>query len=224
MIFKVQLKTTASSVAIDYSESRIGASSFLLPQTTELRIFFSNGTEGINMTRFSRCREFRAESTLSFDPAAKPGLRTSGRSQPTSVEIPAGVCVEAGVEGRISMSESAIGDPIQALVAADATAKGKVIIPKGSTLTGRIRYLRDYRRPVSFSLNSWSEAFNETTTKSSGNRSLSIIGFEFLSATFNGQEIPFRRSRGYLHRHCANGLCEVCSGGDHRVPSVTLRD
>jgi hypothetical protein len=185
----VRLKTTASSIAIDYSESRIGGLSFLLPQTTELGIIFSNGTEGLNTTRFSSCREFRAESTLSFDPAAK---REDPRITAAPVEIPAGVRVEARVAGRVSMSESAAGDPIQAVVTADATVKGKVIIPKGSTLTGRIRYLQDYRRPVSLSPNSWSETFNDATTKSSGDRASSIIGFEFLSATLNGQEIPFR--------------------------------
>jgi hypothetical protein len=88
------------------------------------------------------------------------------------------------------MAESAVGDPIQAVVTADVMAKRKVIIPKGSTLSGRIRYLHDYQRPGSFSRNSWSQTFNDEVTKSSGDRASSIIGFEFLSATINGQEIP----------------------------------
>ena len=59
------------------------------------------------------------------------------------MNIPTGVRVEARVAGRVSKSASAVGDPIKAVVTADAIVKGKVIIPKGTTLMGRIRYLEE---------------------------------------------------------------------------------
>jgi hypothetical protein len=60
------LGVAAASDAMDYGRAEIGGLSFLLPRQSELDMTDLNGRENRNRTRFTACRQFTGESTLSF--------------------------------------------------------------------------------------------------------------------------------------------------------------
>jgi hypothetical protein len=64
-------------------------------------------------------------------------------------------------------------------VTADVKSKGKLVIPKGAVLSGRIRHLSDHRTPVGFAA-------------VTGPPSFSIIGFDFTTVTFGAARVRFR--------------------------------
>jgi hypothetical protein len=52
--------------------------------------------------------------------------------------IPAGTHVEARIESSVKTADSKVGDPIVAVVARPIRAAGKVVVPEGARLNGRI--------------------------------------------------------------------------------------
>jgi hypothetical protein len=54
------------------------------------------------------------------------------------VSIPAGTHVEVRIESSVKTADSKIGDPIVAVVARPIRAAGKVVVPEGARLSGRI--------------------------------------------------------------------------------------
>ena len=171
------LKISSAAMSIDYSSFPISGRDFLLPQMTELRMTMANGTETTNRTRFSACRQFQAESAIVFDPAAAQAK--SPQPAAPLVELPPGLVVDARLAAPITIARSAAGDPIQALVMTDVKSKGKVIVPKGAVLNGRIRHLSDHWGPP---------GFGEATALSN----FTVIGFDFSTVSFAGTQARFR--------------------------------
>jgi hypothetical protein len=62
----LQMGLSASSTSVEYARMRIGISNVLLPQSARLTVVTLDGTELRNEIRFSDCREYRAESTVTF--------------------------------------------------------------------------------------------------------------------------------------------------------------
>ena len=80
----------AVSEVIHYRRARIGSAEFLLPQQDELTITELDGNVSHNLTRFTECRQYAAQSSLSFDedrtaapvqPNVTLRLKTSGWDQ-----------------------------------------------------------------------------------------------------------------------------------------------
>jgi hypothetical protein len=61
-----------SSTSVTYARTRIGASDVLLPRTAESAITEIGGWRGKNLIEFSACREYVAESVISFDSSDGP--------------------------------------------------------------------------------------------------------------------------------------------------------
>jgi len=138
------LRMSASSMAVHFSPVRIHDADFLLPSTTEVRVTRDNGQESVNTTRFSSCRQFTTESNLVQE---VPNVETSG----TAVQqgpMPPGLTVDTRLSAPITSADSAVGDPLRAFVVNDVKAGGKVVIPKGAVLFGRIKHLSEHRRPA----------------------------------------------------------------------------
>ncbi len=224
------LKVAASSMAIDYARVRIGASDFLLPSATELRMTLNNREESVNATGFSSCRQFTAESKLLRDasPSANPG------TQSAPVAIPAGLMIDTRLATPVTLGVSAVGDPVQAVVTSDVKSAGAVVIPKGALLTGRIKHLSDHRSPPG-SLGSmrWeSEGFNSKLAAPN----FDILVLEITSLTAAGARTPLRvtldRFAGALRTADgrlvqADTIARLTNGGPpnvifHLVPRVSL--
>jgi hypothetical protein len=66
------LGMNAVTSTAEYGRMRIGNSSVLLPQSGELAVRNLDGTERHNRVRFSACREYGSESTVTFGDQAEP--------------------------------------------------------------------------------------------------------------------------------------------------------
>jgi len=58
--------------------------------------------------------------------------------QTAPASIPAGTHVEARIESSVKTADSKVGDPIVAVVAKPIRTAGKVLVPEGARLNGRI--------------------------------------------------------------------------------------
>jgi hypothetical protein len=58
---------TATHLSIGYGKVRLGSNIVLIPQRSELFVTSSDGTLERNMAQFRRCREYGADSAISFD-------------------------------------------------------------------------------------------------------------------------------------------------------------
>ncbi len=131
------LPLSSASDAMEYARARIGDGEFLLPQSSELVMEDLYGNESRNRTQFSACRQYAGESFLIF---AEP---TVVEEVPTAVPVrevrlPTGLALDLELETTIEFRSAAVGDPIAARLRSDARQQGRVIVPKGAQVSGRI--------------------------------------------------------------------------------------
>jgi hypothetical protein len=128
---------------IDYAMTRIGESDFLLPSESELTMTDLNGSANRNHVKFTSCRQFSGESVLTFDeaPASKPDVAPLPVRE---FDVPVGLEVPLVLNEQIDLNSAAIGDPVHAHLEHDVKQKGRIVIPKGATATGRITRLEKY--------------------------------------------------------------------------------
>ncbi len=136
------------STTIDYNRVRIGASDVLLPQTADVRTTGVDGEENRNLIEFTHCQGFHAESTLVFGaprdaapvvgPAAAP-------PQPAAAEgtLPPELRIAVALSTPLD-DRAAVGSIVQGKVAGSVMQKGKVLVPEGALVEGRIRRLERY--------------------------------------------------------------------------------
>ena len=137
----VELKTPSVKLAIDYGLVAVGAGNFLLPETTDVRVTSDHGLESRTVTGFSGCRQFVAESSISF---GEQPVEQEGKQGGAGAELPAGVTLEAEWAAPIDRKTAAAGDVVQARLRKGAKTKGGILIPKGAVLQGRILRLETW--------------------------------------------------------------------------------
>jgi len=123
---------------MQYAQQRIGESSFLLPVNSQLSLTETNGRENRNRNRLDRCRQYTGESTVRFDVDESA---VAGRGPAPPIVLPGNLGIQATLRDHIDGDESAVGDPVYAIVSSDVKKGGRVIVPKGAVLTGRITNL-----------------------------------------------------------------------------------
>jgi hypothetical protein len=129
---------------IDYAITRIGEGDFLLPAQSQLTLADLGGAESQNHVKFTACRQFSGESTITFDDApadAKPGTAPAPIRE---FDLPAGLDIPLEITETIDVQKIAIGDPVRTRVQRDVKRKGELILPKGATATGRITRVEKY--------------------------------------------------------------------------------
>jgi hypothetical protein len=132
----VELMLSRTQDKIDYAMTRIGDGDFLLPSQSELSMFDLIGNESHNNMKFTSCRQFSGESTITF---ADPAEDKSAEPVPIrEFDVPGGLEVSFELTEKIDLRHSAIGDPVHTRVQRDVKLNGTVILPKGAIATGRI--------------------------------------------------------------------------------------
>jgi hypothetical protein len=139
------------SAQMNYAHTRIGSSDILLVQNAGLHMRQLSGEENYDRFEFTHCSQFHAESALSFETAA-PGERptkpaanpapapaSAPASQPGE-KVPALLMVTLQLETPITENDL-LGTPLEGRTHGDVFRKGKVAIPDGSKVRGRIRRL-----------------------------------------------------------------------------------
>jgi len=130
------------SARLDFAHTRIGDSDVLLAQDADLHMAELSGEANYDHFEFTHCSQFHAESKIHFDaaepsPAEAPG--GGGAGQPEE-KVPALLMVTVQLTTPIGASD-AVGTPVEGRTSGDAMRKGRIAIPDGSKVRGRIRRL-----------------------------------------------------------------------------------
>jgi hypothetical protein len=164
-----ELLITGTTQRIDYARTRIAGREELLPREAELIVTQAPVAEGLprhdrmalqqvqtrNLVEFSGCREYQAEAVISFN-------------EPPHVEIPAGVSLDARLETDLDSKRVMVGEGLVAKLENAISKGGKVIVPAGALLKGRVSTVTESNEPGS-----------------------KVVGLEFSEVEFGGQRAQF---------------------------------
>ena len=156
---------------LDYSPNRTPAADLLLPARGELRIAFQDFRQTRNVTTFSACREYKAESALVFDetPPADAAFGEVPARLPAQPALPIGLPVTLALATAIDTATAAAGDLVEAKVVQPVRrAGGAVLIPAGSTVHGRLTRVEHHLLPEPYFLVAMS--FNRLDTGGASQR------------------------------------------------------
>lgn len=142
-----------ATAIVTYGPVRIGETSVLLAQHADMHTVDSAGTENYNRLEYTHCRAYSAESEISFNPEPSPGQPAASppaapdtKANPT---IPALLAVTVRLTTPVS-DRDAVGSLIEGKIAGNVMHKGKLLIPDGAVVKGRIRRLDRYQRGGAF--------------------------------------------------------------------------
>jgi hypothetical protein len=145
-----ELGLTEALIRIQYIRMPDGVPDVLLPQGAEIVLTHSSGEVRRNKIEFAQCREYRAESSVSF---GSPGLTEEApQAGLAHVDLPAALTIRMELESGFDSATAAIGDPVRARVVKEVRRSGKPILPKGAIATGRIRSMECQARSGGFLL------------------------------------------------------------------------
>ena len=134
------LPLAESSHSVDYVRTKLGDSDFLLPSTAHTRMVKLNGDESVNQMEFTQCHLYAAESSISFGmKEERPQFATSEVSETERLPLPV-LDITTRLTTPIT-SATSVGSLIDATVSGNVPRKGKVLIPDGSPVRGRVRRL-----------------------------------------------------------------------------------
>jgi len=127
-------------VSVDYLRTNLGGVEYFLPNSADTSMVRFSGEESRNHTEFTHCRLFSAQSSVSFgapDTVTQFGVSSvHTEARELLPALPIVVKVQTPVTGK-----SAVGSVLDGVVDGDVRSNGKVLIPSGSPVRGRLRRL-----------------------------------------------------------------------------------
>lgn len=161
-----------ASTNVTYARMRIGEYDALLAQQADSHMLEASGVESYNRLDFTHCRAYSARSEISFgaepqgppQPAESSSIPSANRAGPA---VPPFLRIAVQLTTPVS-NKDAVGTRIEGKVSGDVLHKGKIVVPDGSAIRGRIRRLER---------NSEGDAF--------------IVGLEFTEVEVQGASLPF---------------------------------
>jgi hypothetical protein len=157
------LGVSDATTRIDYARVRLGSSDVLLPQSAEQTFRQFSDYESRNRVEFTHCNQYAAESVISFDD------QTAATAPVSRIELPAGLSLAIGLETPLDLEATQVGDLISGKVQADVKHKGRVAVPKGALVSGRVRRFEKY----------------------TGEAPYFVVGLEFSEVDFPGNRARF---------------------------------
>uniref|UniRef100_Q01UR7 Uncharacterized protein n=1 Tax=Solibacter usitatus (strain Ellin6076) TaxID=234267 RepID=Q01UR7_SOLUE len=135
------LPLAESSHSVEYQRTKLGENEFLLPRTASTRMIRLDGEESLNRMEFSQCHLYGAESSISFGMKEEvPRFATTMASETELKPLQSELEITTRLSRPITL-ENAVGSLIEATVSGNVPRKGKVLIPDGSAVRGRIKRL-----------------------------------------------------------------------------------
>ena len=129
-----------STTRIKYHRVRIGEGDFALPLESQLRMSQPNNGDTNNRTTFSDCREYKAESTMTFDGTDIGNANSQTVRGRTAADVPPGIHLVLELVSPIDIRSAAAGDRISAKISGTSDRKQA---PAGTIVSGRIIRLRN---------------------------------------------------------------------------------
>ncbi|MCP5109495.1 MAG: hypothetical protein GY953_01530 [bacterium] len=165
-----ELGLTMSSDIMEYQRIPIGGGDFLLPKSSRLTMLGTSGNAGRNFSSFANCRQYVGESSISFGgagPADPVSRRAAGNE---GFRLPPRTLLELSLSDPIDPRNSVVGDPVRAVLSRPVKEGREILVPRGALAHGRLVRIERYESPV--------EHY--------------VIGLEFHTLEFNGQQASFR--------------------------------
>lgn len=135
------LPVKTATTSADYARVRLGAADVLAVQRGEVHMQEDTGEERLNRLEFTRCRLFEAQSAMRFEAPAEGALSSAAAAtRAPERAVPALLLVTVALTSEIKEGD-AVGTLIAGRVVGDVRRRGKVEIPSGSVVRGRIRQL-----------------------------------------------------------------------------------
>jgi len=131
---------------VNYARMRIGDSNTLLAQQADSSMHDGSNVASYNRIEFTHCRSYTATSTISFDSKPEPAaaaVSTAPVAPPVGPAIPPFLEIAVLLATPVSDKDS-VGTLIEGKTSGDVVQKGKVVVPDGSLVHGRIRRLEHY--------------------------------------------------------------------------------
>jgi len=128
-----RLEVQSISDSTSYWRVLIGQRVALLPHNSDFRLTYADGTGRRNTSVFSNCREYTADSTLTY--ASSPaGSTAAPESSPPAIEnshLQPGIQLQLALDKTLDANQAAVGDPVRAHVLSAAGG-----IPRGARVYG----------------------------------------------------------------------------------------
>src|SRR6185437_3405474 len=107
-----------------------------------------------NLTTFSNCREYQAESQVVFEGSPAAGQEPAAPASWASLALPIGLPVRLALEAPVDTDNAAAGDPVSARVitAVRRPGTGAVLIPAGAIAHGRLTRVERHLQPKPYFL------------------------------------------------------------------------
>lgn len=135
-----QLALQSISDSARYQRVLIGERTMLLEHNSEFRITNADGTVQRNVSSFSNCREYRAESTLNFghnpDPKGSEPAVKSANLRPN-------LQLQLVFDKTLDANHLAVGDPVRARVLKDSGE-----IRRGARVYGRVNRVINFNEQI----------------------------------------------------------------------------
>jgi hypothetical protein len=160
------LPVKAQRTTVNYAHTRIGGHNALLAQQADIDLVKSDGIESFDHAEYSYCRAFSAESSMSFGDESLELSSAPAKPLPVAAALPALLRVTVQLTKPVS-SIDAVGELIEGKISGDVRYKGRIVIPSGAPVTGRIRRL-EHLDAANF-----------------------ILGLEFTEVGTSGGRVPF---------------------------------
>jgi hypothetical protein len=139
------------SMKVSYARTRIGEYNVLVAQQADLQMLQTSGVQSYDRLEFTHCHAFSAQSTLSFDPEPRDSKALAANAPAPlpalsvgSQAVPALLLVTVQLITPITYKDT-VGSLIEGKISGDVLRKGKIVIPNGSVVRGRIRRLERYQ-------------------------------------------------------------------------------
>ncbi|HLK18794.1 MAG TPA: hypothetical protein VKT81_07550, partial [Bryobacteraceae bacterium] len=132
---------SAESV-LDFERQSIGGSTFVLPRKAELTVVDDGGAENLSHLTFASCHQFVGESVIKFDASTDESAAQSAVKAATMpVALPDDFTVDFNLDSPIEWGVAAGGDPVHGTLRGAVQQGGRVLLPKGARLSGRISHV-----------------------------------------------------------------------------------
>jgi hypothetical protein len=172
---------------MDYHRVKIGSGDFLLPEVATMDVLYNSGSESVNETSYSDCREYAGESTIRFDDnvAGTPAQTSAPKPAEPGViaphQLPPGLSFRIGLTSLIHSETAAAGDAVTGVVLHEVKdRKLGVVARENDIVHGRILQLEQHMYPFA----GWVLAIRFDTLEHAGVEQPLVLKSKERSGTF----------------------------------------
>ncbi|HKF23912.1 MAG TPA: hypothetical protein VKE93_20225 [Candidatus Angelobacter sp.] len=161
---------------VDYGRTLIHDRLILIPRETRLRSIRRDGSETLNLTTYSGCREYASKSRMLLEAPPDSALTGAGPQPAPSTLLAEGLHLDTRIVTPIDSDTAWAGDPIEAVLRSPLhDNQHNIKAPAGTRLHGRLVRVGHESDPF--------DHFQ--------------IGVQLESVEINGQTVPLRAARYY---------------------------